>query len=364
MANPTQTVFILGAGASKECGAPLMGEFLDAAHDLMLLGQTNGADEDFQRVFKWVAALKQTHSMSNLDIQNIESVFSALEMSKILNCFSRINASDKSNSEIDEYEKTVASLRKVIAITLENKTAVKSTNQPNVLYPSYAEFSDLIEDLTKKVTPHHVITIISFNYDLTLDYTLIYRGKDKNKIPYEYCLEEKKENLLPLLKLHGSLNWFYCKKCENILTSIPRPETIIDEYGKYITKINAQAICQKCRNTLPNEPIIVPPTWNKNSHYDKISHVWSHSAEKLSMAENIFVIGFSLPETDAFFKYLYGLGTVGSSHFKRFWVFNPDETVKQKFQSILGPLADKRFRFFPTRFSKVTSEILINFKRN
>ena len=33
---PQKTVFILGAGASKQGGAPLMGEFLDVATDLYL----------------------------------------------------------------------------------------------------------------------------------------------------------------------------------------------------------------------------------------------------------------------------------------------------------------------------------------
>ena len=30
----SNTVFVLGAGASKKAGAPLMGDFLDAAYDL------------------------------------------------------------------------------------------------------------------------------------------------------------------------------------------------------------------------------------------------------------------------------------------------------------------------------------------
>ncbi len=34
----SQTVFILGAGASKESEAPLMNDFLDTAEDLLLKG--------------------------------------------------------------------------------------------------------------------------------------------------------------------------------------------------------------------------------------------------------------------------------------------------------------------------------------
>jgi hypothetical protein len=38
--------------------------------------------------------------------------------------------------------------------------------------------------------------------------------------------------------------------------------------------------------------------------------VWRTAAQHLSEAEHIFIIGYSLPETDQFFRYLYGLGTV------------------------------------------------------
>ena len=38
-------VFILGAGASKQAGAPLMNEFLDVAYDLWKMGRVSDADE-------------------------------------------------------------------------------------------------------------------------------------------------------------------------------------------------------------------------------------------------------------------------------------------------------------------------------
>ncbi len=46
-----EAVFILGAGASKECGAPLMANFLDVADDLRLRGEAGIDAVHFERVF-------------------------------------------------------------------------------------------------------------------------------------------------------------------------------------------------------------------------------------------------------------------------------------------------------------------------
>jgi len=105
------------------------------------------------------------------------------------------------------------------------------------------------------------------------------------------------------------------------------------------------------------EPVIVPPTWNKADSHRSLSRVWSRGALELSQAENIIVIGYSMPETDAFFRYLYALGTVGPVMLKRFWVFDPDTTgaVEKRFENLLGHGAKPRFKYFARRFNEAIS---------
>src|SRR5271156_2630675 len=78
----SETVFILGAGASHSAGAPLMRNFLDAAERLRTHARTGRAD--FELVFEGIAALQQAHFKSAIDLDNIESVFAAFEMAKLL----------------------------------------------------------------------------------------------------------------------------------------------------------------------------------------------------------------------------------------------------------------------------------------
>ena len=73
-------VFVLGAGASADSGAPLMTNFLEVAEDLWRIGEVGPDAAHFERVFKSIAALKSVHAQSVLDTYNLESVFSAFEM--------------------------------------------------------------------------------------------------------------------------------------------------------------------------------------------------------------------------------------------------------------------------------------------
>lgn len=77
-------VFILGAGASHEGGAPVMHDFLDTAQDLLTRKQTGDVGADFERVFKGIHALQRVHSKAQLDLVNVEAVFAAFEMAKLL----------------------------------------------------------------------------------------------------------------------------------------------------------------------------------------------------------------------------------------------------------------------------------------
>ena len=81
----SKTVFILGAGASRDSGAPLMNNFLDEAR---FLYENDKIDEmfkdDFKRALTASDNLYKISQKSNLDLENIESVYSLFEMGKFM----------------------------------------------------------------------------------------------------------------------------------------------------------------------------------------------------------------------------------------------------------------------------------------
>jgi NAD-dependent SIR2 family protein deacetylase len=168
-----------------------------------------------------------------------------------------------------------------------------------------------------------------------------------------------------VFKLHGSLNWARCAKCKNVV-----PWDILEYMGSrnWSFALDAPSVRLKMAGSLSSfqhcggpagatEPVVVPPTWNKTQYHEELESVWLNAARELSNAENIFVCGYSLPGVDKFFHHLYALGSVAQARLRRFWVFNPDPAVEDRFRQILGPAALDRFRFFPLTFATALTDI-------
>lgn len=145
------------------------------------------------------------------------------------------------------------------------------------------------------------------------------------------------------------------------MTSSPRPVEGSGRVCKIRVGSRVGSLPGHCGKPRLSVPFLVPPTWNKGQQYNAVSAVWANAAAELGEAENIFVIGYSLPESDSFFRYLYALGAVGQNPLRRFWVFNPDLAVKARFESLLGPGARSRFHFEPANFGSAMNVILPEF---
>ena len=113
-----------------------------------------------------------------------------------------------------------------------------------------------------------------------------------------------------------------------------------------------------CDHSASPQPFIVPPTWAKTRYHGAIKEVWKRAAKELSLAEYIFVIGYSFPGSDAFFHHLYALGSVSDTPLRKFWVFNPDTTeVQQRFEGLLGTGAKTVFEYRPVKFKEAVEEV-------
>ncbi|MDD5455823.1 MAG: hypothetical protein PHV30_02185 [Candidatus Margulisbacteria bacterium] len=343
----SDVVFILGAGASKECGAPLMADFLDTAFDLW---KRNEIPQDkiihFEKVYKSISALQKIHSKSQLDINNIEAIFNTFEMGKII---SKLPGTET----YDEIIGLINSLKEVIYTTLEKTIKFKRNAQYILPSKAYERFVNLIKFLREETHPKKSVSIITFNYDIALDHALYYGGFD-----IDYCLEDKKkslQNTISLLKLHGSLNWALEKQSGQIM-----PFYLKDYFANYsipISTIAPEITAPIWTHTLKyfdgrkfqveREPAIVPPSWNKTDYHKTLSKVWNKAARELEMAEYIFVIGYSMPITDTFFKLLYAIGSTGDVPLRKFCVCNPDSSGKteERYREMLGPGAIERFNY-------------------
>ncbi len=364
-----KTVFILGAGASAQAGAPVMNDFLKVAQELHQAGK---GTPEFDTVFRGVNALVRTHSKWPLcaENQNIETVFAAFEMAEMLGQFP--------GHSPEEIKELVPAVRKLINVTLDKKVSypypeetamifgdrnVTNSSYPDAPHP-YPAFVQLVKSLREKATPRHSVAVITFNYDMAADYAFWQGG-----IPVDYALEKRGAGEIPLLKLHGSLNWGYCQECRSAA-----PWHLSDFFKKYhwsarsdiksgssvilnmSERIAEHKHCQELVNT-GRSPVLVPPTWSKMGGYMEIASVWRAAAKELSSAKNVFVIGYSLPPTDMFFPYLFALGTAADSRLDRFWIFNPEPEIVTRFSPSLGPGSKPHFKFCQETFEEAIQKL-------
>jgi len=346
----SRTVFILGAGASAEAGAPLMANFLDVANDLRPSVKEEPFTQGFDLVFKARAELQRVHSKAVLDLDNIESVFAAFEMAELIGGLGNLRE--------DEIKGLDPAIRRLIVRTLTD--SIRFPVKEKKAWPpgAYHEFVGLVGGLRAKANDPRAVSVITFNYDIALDYAFHF-----SNATIDYCLSPNEAPKgIPVLKLHGSLNWGRCHICGSIAPWHLRDFFMMHQWDLWAREIEWAKLdigpristLSHCGKLCEAEPAIVPPTWNKTMNRKGIENVWRCAAREFSEAETIIVIGYSLPETDYFFRYLYGLGTISERILRAFWVFDPDPDngVSGRFQKLLGPAAINRFRAKKAIFSK------------
>jgi hypothetical protein len=223
----------------------------------------------------------------------------------------------------------------------------------------YRDFGRLVRRLR---TLGHSVAVMTFNYDLAVDYALAF-----NELEIDYCLKDSASPnpaSVPLVKLHGSVGWARCAQRECGAVIPLQAVSLVQEHLKEIKgskdfrEVKSIPIpvghrltnLQHCGRACNDEALIVPPTWNKDRHYQEISSVWRRAASELREAENVFVIGYSWPETDYFFHHLYALGTVGPTLLRRFWLIGNDAKVRDRYQKLLGQQSLQRFHWPGCKF--------------
>lgn len=355
-----KTVFILGAGASRAAGGPLMYDFIDLATRVLRRGEAAWAQPYFELSLEARRKLQHAYVKSTVDLDNIENLFATYEMANLIGRLS--------NLEPKQVKELPSSLRYLIMRTLEQSILYPLTGRDNTVlapYP-YTAFVELLLEM-KSLKEFSPLAIINFNYDLCLDYALALKG-----VLLSYGLHGVTRNIergIPHYKVHGSLNWFRDNSTLAIQATPLKPmlaKTYWDRLGldreaeRPIDTVELLFGSNKWGESLHPEPIIVPPTWNKGWYQEQLQSVWGNASAALSTAENVFVIGYSLPPSDQFFRAFWSLSTISDSVIDRFWLFDPSSKgdIVDRFSSMMGPAIMDRGRF---RYESLTFTGAIKF---
>lgn len=349
----SKIVFILGAGASAHAQVPLTKNFFEQAINLIVEHKIDEEDREYFTMIRDVyqGEIRQISSNFTFDLKNIETIFSLIEMAFLTNKFLNFTS--------DKIKKLRRAINKFIVKTIEKTTYFNINKNNNIVSPQgYNMFYEHL--LTEMKHNYHPIdfSIISFNYDLALDFVLEFYGGPQR---VNYFLEESNpHNSIKLIKLHGSINWASCSKknCKRIKAISIRDDIRLKGYPLRLleaSKVIKNLTCL-CGNKFNDLPLIVPPTWNKTGNYN-IENIWHQAVKEMSDATNFFIIGYSLPKTDLFFQYMIALGTLDIANLERFWVFDTDPTIEDKYDKLLGPDIKRKFKFEKMDFNNAILKI-------
>lgn len=306
---PEKVVYVLGAGFSAPLGIPVMNNFLERSKDMF--AENPESYSYFEDVFSTIKALSSIKSYYSSDLFNIEEILSILEMQNNL-----------SDSELETpFKKYIADVvnhytPNILDIPQSSGDWLGSIFGGSSQIRDYGIFVSCLLNLEFHIydrrTTHDVVlkrdvrttySVVTLNYDLIIENLceLINRRANKDPIKKHFLgfLNEDRENsILEYAKLHGSIN----------------------------------------------SGNIIPPTWNKGIQSDEIKSIWSLAYKVISKANYIRIIGYSLPVTDSYVKYLLKSAVINSKNLKKIDVICLDDgnSVFERYKKFID---FKNFRF-------------------
>lgn len=290
-------VYFFGAGFSAPLGLPVMSDFYNKSKQMYL---DHGNDyKYFKKVFKTINEIAVTKNYFSADLLNIEEILSIIEMEDLISGNTR--KSDFLKYLADVVKFYTPSITPIIKNRMDQQWYLQIIGS-NWKWRHYGCFVGHLLNLMmirqqvsvgstgiefrysylKNKNPEIKYLIITVNYDMVFDLVISYikdNFEGLSKIGFD-CLA----------KLHGSIS----------------PMSI------------------------------VPPTWNKTID-SKILPAWQKAYDALKEATQLRILGYSLPKTDSYIKYLFKAATAKESFIQKIDVIckDPYGDVKQRYDDFI-----------------------------
>lgn len=319
-----KTLIFLGAGFSKAITetAPMGNEILKKA-----FSSNYAHDKNIQHVLGFI---KRVYYLKDQVYPNIQDVLSLLDSlveekenlsnqysykdlflirQKILDLISKIIS--------DSTDKSMANGQQFIEkICLDDSVSVITTNYDTVFEDMYYSAEGLYPD---------------YGFEWRMPISRVGQGSViEGKRPAQYLKNHYSSSDHYLIKLHGSLNWFHCPKCDEIdiefMGNLP-------EDKKQRIKLEWSHDKLQCVNDMCTafyEPVLIPPSFlNKDYRNRVVSSLFELARTKLEEAERIIFIGYGLNPEDYHIKNLLTLALANRDQVK-LSVFLKEESKEQE----------------------------------
>lgn len=298
-----KVTYIIGAGFSAPLGLPVMRNFLFKSRDMYFSDKVKY--EYFSNVFESISKLSVIKNYYNADLFNIEEILSITEMMSFLE-------GEKLKKEFNKYISEVIGHYTPIVSPYSDSPQGMPGNWYDFIFGRGGEYTELcylighllrvkfeekegdsagsrVFHATMDESVNARYSVLSLNYDRVFENVESYLStqyvKDE-RLGFNKSSYDPSWNKAHLMKLHGCV-----------------------ESGE-----------------------IVPPTWAKGTH-PNIVPVWKNAFHILKESNHIRFVGYSLPTSDSYLKYLLKSAIVDSKHLKSIDVICMDRggDVKHRF---------------------------------
>jgi hypothetical protein len=300
------TVIFLGAGATKSCQGPLTDEILPGMHQLASHPDWPGS----------LSLLKEfLEDQFHVKEGSPKELYAGLPlvMSLIDTALARRQALAP-RWDLNRLAELREQIEFGIYDLLEERLLKGPTN-------NHWELLDRVYPAGAGAQP----CVISTNYDLIVDAALMFlseyrpdeQGASQGRFPDYRCdvstqfYRNETKRFGTLLKLHGSLNWLYCKSCQRLELGNSESRKWLKIVTRMMERAHSDlkasftadgAPCPTCGTKL--RPLLIAPTHLKDYRNAHLAQVWYEAERVLREADRVIFVGYSLPEDDLEVVYL------------------------------------------------------------
>lgn len=352
------TLIFLGAGASAQDGAPTQSRLISTFIDQY---QNFSENKKRRRQYKRISSFFEHFFQINLETVEINSCsFPTFE--EILGIVDlAIDRRDTFRGDMSHIPgSSLLQLRQdlvyLIGRTLKQSLETHALSHQKLI-DKFAENGVLAETL-----------FFTTNYDILIDNALVrhlkkhYSSDWMEMMNYGVAIRDFESNNLvkpnlkeaiPIIKLHGSLNWLYCSSCDSLFVSFLKKQGV--------SSIVSPELCQDncCKTRM--FPIIIPPSYFKVMSNSYLQRVWNSAEKLLKNVQRIIFCGYSFPDADIHVKYLLKRAEINYPNFSpiiHIFNKNPEKSVKTaQMEKIKKPEFFKRFqRFFKSNIKVINED--------
>ena len=318
--------FLLGAGASKPepSGIPTVSELLE-----QLLERARRLDRE------QMTALADFCDERN--IANIEDLLTAVQISAfcsrnptILSLVEfqlfgsqniRRSPAFNQRSRMRTDVSSVAYVQDTLQLLFGLLSNLMLPSNPNACHQAIVDYLDDKRDTT----------IVTTNYDFCMDRSLI-----DNEVRFSYTIDftnphvmrTPKGQEIQLIKLHGSLNWFYCETCQAV--SLIDIEQAVKNYEKERGEYAIVSVCKNCGGQ--RRGLLVPPHAMKFDAAPPLQPLIANATNAFSDKSLIVVVGFSFSDADIYISRML-IKAMQDSPSTRILIVDPDSNVIGRIRS-------------------------------